>query len=72
MTRGSLWTEKSPTRPASRPLGRQLRMLLWPVLVGLLAGALSAAARLHLQLPGHKALFWMPPVVAASWRWPAP
>ncbi len=33
--------------------------------VGLLAGLAAGHVRLHLGLPGHKALFWMVPVVAA-------
>jgi hypothetical protein len=35
------------------------------VLVGAAAGAAAAMIRLHLGLPGHKAMFWMPPLLAA-------
>lgn len=49
----------------SRWLSRQrLRQLLAALVVGILAGLLSAHVRLHLGLPGHKALLWMTPVVA--------
>jgi hypothetical protein len=33
--------------------------------VGVLAGCLAAYLRFHLGLPGHKALLWMTPVIAA-------
>jgi len=32
---------------------------------GLIAGCLAASLRFHLGLPGHKALLWMTPVIAA-------
>lgn len=32
---------------------------------GLIAGCLAASLRFHLGLPGHKAFFWMTPVIAA-------
>ena len=32
---------------------------------GLIAGCLAACLKLHLGLPGHKALLWMTPVIAA-------
>jgi ABC-type thiamin/hydroxymethylpyrimidine transport system permease subunit len=40
-------------------------MLLANVAFGVLAGLLAAHVRLHLALPGHKALFWMTPVLLA-------
>lgn len=33
--------------------------------VGVLAGVVVAYARIPLHLPGHKALFWIPPILAA-------
>jgi len=32
---------------------------------GVIAGCLTASLKLHLGLPGHKALLWMTPVIAA-------
>jgi hypothetical protein len=32
---------------------------------GIIAGCLAACLKLHLGLPGHKALLWMTPVIAA-------
>jgi len=40
-------------------------MHLAPLAVGVLAGVLAAQVRLHLGMPGHKALFWMVPVLGA-------
>ena len=40
-------------------------MLIVPVSVGVLAGLLIVHLRLHLGLPGHKAIFWMTPVLLA-------
>ena len=43
----------------------RLRVLLFNLAVGVLAGLLAACGRLHLGLPGHKALFWLTPVLVA-------
>ena len=42
-----------------------LRGLAASVSVGVIAGCLAAVVKLHLGLPGHKALIWMTPVIAA-------
>lgn len=44
---------------------RQLKMLAASIAVGVIAGLFIANVRLHLGLPGHKALFWMTPVIVA-------
>lgn len=43
----------------------QLRMLLITGVLGVAVGLLMSQVRLHLGLPGHKALFWMIPIVTA-------
>jgi len=40
-------------------------MLLLCTAVGVLAGAVTVLGRMHLGLPGHKALLWMIPILAA-------
>ncbi len=42
-----------------------VRGLVVSLSAGLIAGCLAASLRFHLGLPGHKALFWMTPVIAA-------
>ncbi|UCC99303.1 MAG: hypothetical protein JSW66_05335 [Phycisphaerales bacterium] len=63
--RGYLWIEKRPalTEMALGPEG--VRGLAVSLSVGVLAGCLAAYLRFHLGLPGHKALLWMTPVIAA-------
>ena len=52
--------------PGSRSrLARTIRAFALSALVGAAAGALSAQVRLHLGLPGHKALLWVTPLVVA-------
>ena len=63
--RGCLPTESTATRWRRRAGAAQLRMLLTSAAVGALAGLICAHARLHLGLPGHKALLWLAPIVAA-------
>lgn len=41
------------------------RMLLLCGVVGVISGLLTAHTRLHLGLPGHKALLWMTPIIFA-------
>jgi len=55
--RAGLWNRAAGTR--------QLEMFVASVSTGILAGMLAASVRLHLGLPGHKALFWMTPVLLA-------
>jgi len=42
-----------------------VRGLIISLSAGIIAGCLAASLRLHLGLPGHKALLWMTPVIAA-------
>ncbi len=58
---GSLSTEKNRALWNSAALDEYLAV----VAVGILAGIAVAYARTPLHLPGHKALFWMAPVLAA-------
>lgn len=43
-------------------------MLLVSISVGVIAGLFIALVRLHLGMPGHKAFFWMTPVLIARLR----
>jgi len=62
---GSLWTEKSRSMPAAARAAEMLGAFLVCLLVGALAGLVAAHLRLHLGLPGHKALVLMTPVIFA-------
>jgi len=64
--RGSAWTRGALTRAGSLLSGEQLRALAVCSAVGVAAGAAAALERIPLGLPGHKALVWMTPIVAAS------
>jgi hypothetical protein len=46
----------------------QFRMLLVSISVGVMAGSFIALVRLNLGMPGHKAFFWMTPVLIARLR----
>jgi len=48
------------------------RALLFNIAVGIIAGVLAAKVRLHLGLSGHKALFWMVPILTARLTWRSP
>ncbi len=63
--RGYLSTEKNPGRWSSLVTTLQLQALLVNISVGILAGLFLAHFRLGLGMPGHKALFWLMPVIAA-------
>ena len=63
--RGFPWIENGDARRSSHAAAFGARMLLANVAVGVLAGLLVSHVRLQLGLPGHKALFWMVPVLAA-------
>lgn len=63
--RGYLLTEKSPGHWSKLTKTLQLQALLTNVSVGVLAGLVMAHVRLNLGLPGHKAMFWLTPVIAA-------
>jgi hypothetical protein len=51
--------------PFSRTKSQSLRMLIAPLAVGVIAGLVISNFRLHLGLSGHKAIFWMTPVLLA-------
>jgi len=42
-----------------------VRALVISLSVGVIAGCAAATLKLHLGLPGHKAIIWMTPVIAA-------
>lgn len=63
--RGSLWTEKSRSTSGTARAAEMLGAFLVCSLVGVAAGLAAAHIRLHLGLPGHKALLLMTPVVFA-------
>ncbi|MGB2986848.1 MAG: hypothetical protein WBE26_13330 [Phycisphaerae bacterium] len=72
MMLGFLSTENVADRSNRLLAGEQWRMLLATGAVGVLAGLFMAHVRLHLGLPGHKALFWMIPVIAARLAFRSP
>jgi hypothetical protein len=63
--RGSPSIENTRSHDAARSATESLGAFLAVCAVGLLAGLIMAQVRLHLGLPGHKALFVMAPVIAA-------
>ena len=63
--RGYLSTEKNPGRWSKLTKTLQLQALLTNASAGILAGLVMAHVRLGLGLPGHKAIFWLLPVIAA-------
>lgn len=60
-TLGSLLTVKDHA-PSSSHLGRTVMLMS---MVGILAGIAVSAVHAPLHLPGHKALFWLTPIIAA-------
>jgi len=62
---GSLLTGNEAGRWSRLAAAAQVRALVGCAAVGVIAGLLAAHVRLHAGLPGHKALFWMAPVLAA-------
>ena len=56
-------TERKTGADGSILTSRQLRMLAVSVAVGVAAGLFMGNMRLHLGLPGHKAVLWMTPVL---------
>ena len=46
----------------------QFKMLLVSISVGIISGVFIAFVRLNLGMPGHKAFFWMTPVLIARLR----
>ena len=51
--------------PLALPTAEAVRALVATCAVGLLAGLAAGGVRLGLGLPGHKALVWMAPLIAA-------
>ncbi|HUV67052.1 MAG TPA: hypothetical protein VMW24_24405 [Sedimentisphaerales bacterium] len=63
--RGYLWIESRVT-PIGAILGPEgVRGLAISLSAGIIAASLAACLKLHLGLPGHKALLWMTPIIAA-------
>lgn len=63
--RGYLSTKRR-ILPADIVLGPDgVRGLIISLSAGVIAGCLTASLKFHLGLPGHKALLWMTPVIAA-------
>ena len=48
--------------------GNQFKMLLVSISVGVMAGLFLAMFRLNLGMPGHKAFFWMTPLLITRLR----
>jgi len=63
--RGSPSIENTRSHDAARSAAKSLGAFLAVCAVGVFAGLIAGHVRLHLGLPGHKALFVMAPVVAA-------
>jgi hypothetical protein len=63
--RGSPSIENGRTRAEGVPTAEAVRALVATCAVGLLAGLAAGGVRLGLGLPGHKALVWMAPLIAA-------
>jgi hypothetical protein len=63
--RGFLLTEKKADLWSSVTDRSQIRMLLACLSVGIIAGLGVTHVHLHLGIPGHKAWFWIPPIMAA-------
>ena len=63
--RGYLLTVKNLVRWNSISNSHQMRMLVVSSAVGVMAGLGLTYVKLNLGLPGHKALFWMTPVLVA-------
>ena len=62
---GSPWTAENRTMIGDRAVTDRFTALLMAFVVGAAAGLLSACVRLHLGLPGHKAVLLLAPVIAA-------
>ncbi len=63
--RGFLWIGKSAAWRHNPAVRQQVRMLIASISVGVMAGVFVAHVKLGLGLSGHKALFWMTPVLLA-------
>jgi hypothetical protein len=63
--------ESIRSRARSPATAAALEGLLGAVAVGVLAGLAAAHMRLHAGLPGHKALLWMAPIIAARLVFPS-
>jgi len=63
--RGSPWIENTRTRDAAVSAAGSVGAFLAVCAIGAMAGLAAAHLRLHLGLPGHKAVLVMAPVIAA-------
>jgi len=63
--RGFPLIEKDTDRKPGIITADRINRLLASAAVGVIAGVLTANVRLHLGLPGHKALLWMTPIIVA-------
>jgi hypothetical protein len=63
--RGILLTEKKADLWSSVTDRSQIRMLMACLSVGIIAGLGVTHVHLNLGIPGHKAWFWIPPIMAA-------
>jgi len=63
--RGFLLTEREASLWDRLTAADQLRSLLTIGVIGILAGLFMSHVRLHLGLSGHKAFFWITPIVTA-------
>lgn len=62
--RGILWTEKRADLWSRVFEQSQIRMLMACLSVGVIAGLAVTHVHLNLGIPGHKAWFWIPPILA--------
>jgi len=63
--RGSPWIENTRTRDTAVSAAESVGAFLAVCAIGAMAGLAGAHLRLHLGLPGHKAVLVMAPVIAA-------
>lgn len=63
--RGFPLIEKNIDRAPGIITADRINRLLACAAAGVMAGVLTANVRLHLGLPGHKALLWMTPIILA-------
>jgi len=69
MMRGYLSIEKELSIRHRLTSNQQLRVLIPTLAVGVLVGIFASQTRLHLGLPGHKALLWITAAVMVRIYW---
>ncbi len=67
---GSLFIDKKADRWSEAFTGAQARNLVGCMAVGVVAGLVLSHVRLNLGMPGHKAIFWIIPIVVARFGFP--